>query len=552
MFEQIGLGTILKRYRLVVPPNQRDYSWTEQHVKTLFYDFARSISDNEENYFVGTVVGVEKKANQLEIVDGQQRLSTTVIFLCELKNYLNEISESGLADSVKKDFLVEFDRSKKEEVVKMELNVADNEYFKSMIYADSQPPKKPVKPSHDLIADTFRLSKEQVKSIVAAFNKKDQADQLNKWIDFIEHKAVVMLVTVSDKTNAYKMFETLNDRGLKTSQADLVKNYLFGESNSRSQEAQQKWGLMKGALDSVYDEDVTVRFLRHVLNVLRGHTREQEVFIETQKIAKGTTKALSFLDNLERFSTTYVAITNPEHEIWNKYPDSMRGGIKTLNLINIRPFQPLLLALTEKTKPKDMNIIVMNLISLGVRLLIASRTTTGSVEEALSKAANMVYSNKAEDWKSLKKVLENITPNNEKFCQAFETATVSQAKFARYYLRTLEMEAKGEPNPLFIPNDDKEVVNLEHILPERPGKNWPAFTQDAVGVYSKRIGNFVLLNVKPNSDLKSADFKTKKIEYAKNTYKLTKEVCKYTNWTETEIGERQKRLAALAIKAWPI
>ena len=214
MFEQIGLGTILKRYRLVVPPNQRDYSWTEQHVKTLFYDFARSISDNEENYFVGTVVGVEKKANQLEIVDGQQRLSTTVIFLCELKNYLNEISESGLADSVKKDFLVEFDRSKKEEVVKMELNVADNEYFKSMIYADSQPPKKPVKPSHDLIADTFRLSKEQVKSIVAAFNKKDQADQLNKWIDFIEHKAVVMLVTVSDKTNAYKMFETLNDRGL--------------------------------------------------------------------------------------------------------------------------------------------------------------------------------------------------------------------------------------------------------------------------------------------------------------------------------------------------
>ena len=65
----------------------------------------------------------------------------------------------------------------------------------------------------------------------------------------VEHSATVILLKVPNDVNAYKMFETLNDRGLRTSQADLVKNYLFGQSGSRLGEAQQKWALMSGAGD---------------------------------------------------------------------------------------------------------------------------------------------------------------------------------------------------------------------------------------------------------------------------------------------------------------
>lgn len=56
------------------------------------------------------------------------------------------------------------------------------------------------------------------------------------------------------------MFETLNDRGLKISQSDLVKNYLLGESGPRLGEAQEKWTLMRGALESLEEEDITVTF----------------------------------------------------------------------------------------------------------------------------------------------------------------------------------------------------------------------------------------------------------------------------------------------------
>lgn len=550
MFDRIGIGTILKRYRLVVPPNQREYSWKDQHVKTLFHDFARAISEEENEYFLGTIVGVDKATNLLEIVDGQQRLATTVIFLCQLRDYLTSI-EPIIAQDITKSFLTDIDRSKKEEVTKMELNVADNEYFKSLIKIPHHP-LQPTKPSHYLIADAFQISKDHIVNIVSGLDQKDHGNLLNKWIDFIEHKAVVILLTVSDSINAYKMFETLNDRGLKTSQADLVKNYLFGQSDSREVEAQQKWSLMRGALDSFYEDDHTVTFLRHVLIVLRGHTREAEVFDETQKMAKGTSKCLAFLDTLEKLSYTYIALTNPEHEKWSKYPDAVRRALQTLNQINITPFQPLLLAISEKFQPNEASDAMKMMISLGVRLLIASRTTTGSVEEALSKAACGVYDETLKDAKALRSSLDNIIPNDEKFQQAFEVSTVSKAKLARYYLRSLEMAAKQEPTPWFVPNDDKESINLEHVLPEKPEKNWPTFSQEAVSTFSKRIGNLALLKVKSNSDLKSSDFETKKKIYKESAYVLTAQIADADKWTEERIAERQKTLASYALLAWPI
>ncbi len=550
MFDRMGLGTIIKRYRLMVPPNQREYSWKREHIETLFQDLAMAISDNEPEYFLGTIVGVDKDLGLLEIVDGQQRLATTVIFLCEMRNYLKPL-ESIIADSITKDFLTDIDRTKKDTVTKMKLNVSDNEYFKSLITNDTV--LSPIKPSHKLIQEAFHISGNQIKKIVAGFNVKDHGNALNKWIDFIEHKAVVILLTVNNSVNAYKMFETLNDRGLKTSQADLVKNHLFGQAGSRLSEAQHKWSLMRGALETGYDEDITVIFLRHVLIAMRGHTRESEVFDETEKIARGESRSLAFLDNLEKLANTYVAITNPEHERWNnKYPDAIRQAIKTLNRLNIKPFQPILLAISEKFDPKEANNAMKIMISLGVRLLIASRTTSGPIEQTLSNTANSIYSNKVKDSKAMRKMLESIIPIDDDFKHAFENLTVSKAYLARYYLRSIEMAAKGEPYPWFIPNDDKETITLEHVLPEEPGTNWPAFTPDEVDAYYRRLGNLVLLKAKSNSDLKSINFEIKKNVYKDSDYILTSKIADVSDWTKEEIIKRQKDLAQHALKAWPI
>ena len=57
----------------------------------------------------------------------------------------------------------------------------------------------------------------------------------------------------------------------------------------------------------------------------------------------------------------------------------------------------------------------------------------------------------------------------------------------RRALRSLEMAAKEEPEPWFLPTNDKTIINLEHVLPKKPEGNWPSFTLDEVDLYVNRL-----------------------------------------------------------------
>ena len=296
-------------------------------------------------YFLGTIVTVPKSAEMLEIIDGQQRLATTAIFLAQIRNYLREL-EPLISERINNGFLTDIDRQRRERVAKLQLNLDDNEYFRGLITSpDTKNALKPNKQSHILIWEAFRAANDQVKKIVSEYSLKDHGDILNKWIWFVEHNAQVVLLKVPTEANAYRMFETLNDRGLRITQAHLVKSYLFGQSGeARVAEAIQKWALIRGVLESLEEEDITVTFLRHALIAIRGFLRQQEVYDAVQFQAKGPQTAIAFLNILEELANNYVSIFNPEAEKWGVYPDAMRRAIQTLNLLNIRPMRPLMLA----------------------------------------------------------------------------------------------------------------------------------------------------------------------------------------------------------------
>lgn len=114
------------------------------------------------------------------------------------------------------------------------------------------------------------------------------------------------------------------------------------------------------------------------------------------------------------------------------------------------------------------------------------------------------------------------------------------------------MAAKGEATPWFIPNDDRQAINLEHVLPESPEGNWPLFDMEAAKVYRKRIGNMTLLLAKDNGDLGNAPFSAKKAIYKESPYVLTRQIAQAKEWGPAQITERQKGLAVLALKAWPL
>jgi hypothetical protein len=552
-FHELGIAGVLKMYRLGVPLNQREYRWEEKHVTTLFKDLTRAIGDEESEYFLGTIVTIPRGPDYLEVVDGQQRLTTITILLAEIRDYLIQNGEDLIAEKIENNFLTEIDSDKRERVTKLSLNVDDNDFFRSMITAGKKKQRpEPTLESHELIKNAFAEARKHISRILAGYDKKDYGNALNRWIRYLEQGARIILLEVPTVANAFKMFETLNDRGLKTSQADLVKNYLLGQAGNRVVEAQQKWALMRSGLETLEENEITLTFLRQAMIAIRGHLRENEVYEAVQEKAKGPQTALQFLSSLEILSTVYVSIFNPEHEKWNAYPDSTRRAIQTLNLLNIRGLRPLRLAVASKFTPKEADKAFRMFIVWSVRLIIASTTSKGSVEEPLANAAHAVFVGDIKTASALRTAVSTIVPVDEEFKRAFEVATVSKAALARYYLRSLEMAAKGEATPWFIPNDDKQAINLEHVLPEQPGEKWPTFDEDTARVYVRRIGNLALLLAKSNSDLRSDSFKTKRRVYEGTPYILTNMIAKSPSWTKDAIALRQKRLADLALKAWPL
>jgi hypothetical protein len=553
-FHELGIAGVLRQYRLQVPLNQREYRWEKKQVTRLFQDLSKAIDNEEPEYFLGTIVTIPVELDSLEVVDGQQRLATVAILLAEIRNYMRTIGEEVIARRIDNVFLTEIDPEKREETTKLSLNIDDNEFFRSMLTAKQAKERPtPSVSSHYLIEAAFAEARTHITNILAGFDKKHHGDSLNKWVRYLEHGARIILLEVPTGANAYKMFETLNDRGLRTSQADLVKNYLLEQAGEkRVVEAQQKWARMRNTLETLEEDDITVTFLRQAMIVIGGHLRESQVYDAVQGKAKGPTTALQFLSSLEDLSGIYVSIFNPEHENWNAYPDTLRRAIQTLNLLNIRGLRPLMLAVASRFAPKEASEAFRMFITWGVRFIITSNTSRGSIDELLAEAANLVFLGKITNAAALYKQVAETIPVDEEFRRTFEIATVSKAAFARYYLRSLEMAAKDEATPWFIPNDDKQVINLEHILPEQPGKNWPEFDEDTARIYVKKVGNLALLLAKNNSDLRSSDFKAKKAVYKTSPYELTRMVSRYASWTKDEIGKRQKILADLALKAWPL
>lgn len=548
-FEHLGIGSVLKRHQLRVPPHQREYAWrTDEEVTRLFQDFARAISKSERAYFLGTIVTIPRGPSQLEVIDGQQRLATCAILLHAIQSYLRD-SEPTIADSIT-PFLSDYSEDRRSKVPRLALNVEDNEHFRRLMEGEET---KPTRPSHHLLEATFHDAAQYIRNIVRPHDKNTHGDILNQWLTFVEHYAQVVLLKVPDSSNAFKMFETLNDRGLRTSQSDLIKNYLFGESGSRLPETQQKWESMRAILSGLdSEEDMSLPFIRHAMIAIRGHLTEKEVYETTQTLAKGENQSVQFATDLEQMASDYVAMFNPEHEKWNTYQHSVRRAIETLNLLHIKPMHALMLAIAVRFDPSEAADAYNQLISWGVRLLIAGSTRSGSVEETLAKWANDVYTGSVEAAARLRAQATKVVPNDSQFREGFRLARSSKASLARYYLRSMEQAAKEVPDPFYRVNDDQQIINLEHVMPIRPEENWPHVDAELIRTYCRRLGNLTLLQARDNSDMRSASFREKRVVYENTPYLITQMIAVESEWGPNEIDERQKRLAEWAIKAWPL
>jgi hypothetical protein len=172
----------------------------------------------------------------------------------------------------------------------------------------------------------------------------------------------------------------------------------------------------------------------------------------------------------------------------------------------------------------------------------------------------MRYFRAADVWKGehkttadLARSMNRFVPDDTAFRNAAAGAKVSKAYLARYYLRSLEQKEKGDPEPEHVVNDDVNILNLEHILPQRPSAAWSHIDPDTADAAYRRLGNMVLVRASVNSSLGNDGFNEKKVVYEQSSSLiLTKQVLKYDQWGLDEINQRSRDLADLAVLTWPL
>ncbi|MGC1130193.1 MAG: DUF262 domain-containing HNH endonuclease family protein [Candidatus Acidiferrales bacterium] len=548
-FEHKGIGAVLAQNRLRVPLNQREYAWEDEHVQELFSDFAGSIDNDRPTYFLGTVV-LTHGSDEPEVSDGQQRLATTTILLTAIRDYLKSIKDFARASSIEQDFLKMTDFETTETVPRLRLNVDDNEFFKSYVI-DGDHSVLPKLESHKKIKTASDLAVKHVSVILEPHQKQTaKTATLQRWVKFIREGAQVVVLRVPDHLNAFVMFETLNDRGLKASQADLIKNYLLRLCADHIAEGQQKWAKMKAVLDSIGEGDITVTYLHHLLITKQGPTKEREVFDKVRGIANSRSKALQFLEDAAESADDYAALFNPGATKWNEYGTSTRKHLTTINRdLRVEQIRPLMFAVARHFSVNEAKKAFRLFVYWSVRFLIVGGRG-GLLDRNYSLRSQEVSNKTVKNAAQLAAALD-IIPSDALFAQAFTEVRVSQDFIARYLLRALELKAKGQSEPENIPNDEENVINVEHVLPAHPENNWPNIDKEMASALYRRLGNMVLMQASKNSIIGNSAFSDKKKVLKESAYILTSEVANESKWEAKQIKERQARLAAIAVQTWP-
>lgn len=547
-FDIKGIGKLIKENNLKVPIYQRSFAWEKKEVKELFDDIQGSI--NEEEYFLGTIVLTKNKdVSRLEIIDGQQRISTIVIFFSAFKEFL--IDNEG-KNSVQSSYLSDYDLEAQENIPKLELNRLDNDFFKEFIVNRNEN-QKAIRDSHLRIKNTFEITTNTLKNLLKLNN--DDPHILYDWKKFIDEKLKVVVITVPNNANAFTIFETLNDRGLELAQLDLLKNYLYSKaSNIRLQEAQNSWIELTSQIESAENESLILTFIKHYWSSQYGFVREKnkELYNSIKNEVKNPTQVITLINSLKNNVDIYLAILNHNNSYWKDFDNKCKDYIETLNHFGLEQYRPLLLSILKKFDKDEVTKSLKLIVSWLVRNLITDSMGGGTLEQAYSNKAKEITDGNIKNAKELKESLKKLIPQDDEFKDKFSIATISRAKYARYFLQAIENYKRDADNPELLVNANPDSVNLEHILPQHPENNWPNFTEENISTYVKRIGNLTLMKTKVNNDFKSSKFSNKKIKYKESELWITKSLDEYENWTTKSITKRQIELSELAVKTWSL
>ena len=264
-------GTSNKTYRQLmgnglryeIPKFQRDYSWEAEHWDDLWQDIRALLADVDNEHYMGYLVLQTSNNKEFQIIDGQQRLTTMSLLILSTLKCLKELVDSGVEaennlkrkDSLLNSYIGYVDPVTLISNNKLKLNRNSDDYYKQHLVLLKELPLRNTNSSEKHMRECFNWYYDRIKK---EFNT---GENLAAFIDNIVDKLFFTVIEVTDQLNAFKVFETLNARGVQLSSADLLKNYLFfivDETKphvSEIEELENIWSKIAGKLGEQKFED---------------------------------------------------------------------------------------------------------------------------------------------------------------------------------------------------------------------------------------------------------------------------------------------------------
>ena len=372
----VGLGQFLKEARFYVPSHQRDYSWKEEYVQQFLDDIKTAMDTSEEIYFCGLMVFTKTDRPAFSVLDGQQRLATTLIIFSAIRNWLGGYSAFKRAQTqIEERYIGDSDLGNDAIEPKLTLNAANNDTFKRYVIdtvplADIRAALQKCKKEdrNRALLEAVVFVNEQMSEIAKNFSDHDTAkDYLLRLVTFMSDVVQVVRLVVRGDEAAYTIFETLNDRGMELAPLDMVKNYLFSRAekgrHSSLRDLEERWTEMMTMLASVKADS----FLRSFWASNHGALEGRKLFAAFKKQYATPDGAYNASIDLRATAERYAALTDPDDPAWGSLSHTGKRSVEALTLIGATQAHPVILAAMARFETHEMERLLRLLEVIAVR-----------------------------------------------------------------------------------------------------------------------------------------------------------------------------------------
>ena len=549
------IQTIFETAFYKIPRFQRPYSWDRGNVEEFWSDV---FVTSNEGYFIGSMVLFKAQGhNELQVVDGRQRLTTITIFLAALRDTLAAAGEASLATGVQN---VIQRKDINDETRYVLLTETSYPFFQEHVQKFGMPEIK-IEPSVEErgIGEAYNFARERYEHIVreisddAAIDDKKKKERIRKELQAARDKLLalqVITIQLDNEDDAYIIFETLNTRGKDLEPEDLVKNHfarLLPAKSADVDATRTRWnGIMRQIRESDANLDMST-YIHHFWLSREDYTPKKMLF-KRMKSRIISANAKEYLSALESGAPLYRRIFEPYEFKWKKEAINVARSLDALQMFRIQQPTPLIFSLlrsffSEEISLKQLRDVVQTIERFHfAHTAISGQSSSGGVSLMYAAAARDLFglANKqarATHLQEFRKKLRDRLPDFDAFKAGFfelrfTTHDTRDRPLVRYILEKVDEHLREDRSA------DYAKMTIEHIAPENPPAGAVLSVAD-VGC----IGNLVFVSERLNDKLKNKSFVEKKRILRRAKIPLDPILGKAAKWTSAEVDQRSDFMA---------